>query len=155
MITFVAGFLSQEVADATARSRAPIQALTTGVSDPAEKERLEREYFEKNPLPKVPLGRVADHIEHARKLAGVDNIGLGGDYDGNTEWPQGLEDVTGYPRLFAELVRRGWSDSDLEKLAQGNILRALGRAEEVAHRLQGERPPSTATLESLDGPKKP
>ena len=155
MITFVAGFLSQEVADASARSREPIRALTAGVTDPKEKERIEREYREKNPLPKVPLARVADHIEHARKVAGVDHIGLGGDYDGNTDWPEGLEDVSSYPRLFAELVRRGWSDRDLEKLAQGNVLRALGRAETVARQLQRERPASTATIESLDAPKKP
>ena len=155
MITFVAGFLSQEVADAEARSREEVRALTAGVFDPKEKKRLEREYREKNPLPKVPLSRAADHIEHARKIAGVDNIGLGGDYDGNTDWPEGLEDVSSYPRLFAELIRRGWSDRDLEKLAQGNILRALGRAEAVAQQLQRERPASTATIESLDGPKKP
>ena len=155
MITFVAGFLSQEVADAEARSREPIRLLTAGISDAKEKARIEREYRQKNPLPKVPLARAADHIEHARKVAGVDNIGLGGDYDGNTDWPEGLEDVSSYPRLFAELVRRGWSDRDLEKLAQGNILRALGRAEVVARQLQRERPASTATIESLDGPNKP
>ena len=155
MITFVSGFLSQEVADAEARSRGAVRALTAGVSDPKEKKRLESEYRQKNPLPKVPLARAADHIEHARKIAGVDHIGLGGDYDGNTDWPEGLEDVSSYPRLFAELIRRGWSDRDLEKLAQGNILRALDRAEAVARQLQRERPASTATIESLDGPNKP
>jgi membrane dipeptidase len=103
----------------------------------------------------VPLSVVADHVEHARKVAGVDHIGIGGDYDGNDEWPEGLEDVTGYPRLFAELVKRGWSDEDLAKLSQGNILRVLERAEVVAKRLQAERPASTATIESLDSPKQP
>jgi len=155
MITFVAGFLSQELADASARSREPLRALTAGLTDPKEKERVEREYRQKNPLPAVPLSRAADHIEHARKVAGVDNIGLGGDYDGNTDWPEGLEDVSSYPRLFAELIRRGWSDGDLEKLAQGNILRALGRAEAVAQKLQRERPASTATIEALDRPTQP
>jgi membrane dipeptidase len=94
---------------------------------------------------------VADHVEHVRKVAGVDNIGLGGDYDGNDTWPEGLEDVSGYPRLFAELVRRGWSDADLAKLAQGNLLRALRSAEATARRLQGSRPASLATIEKLDG----
>jgi membrane dipeptidase len=155
MITFVAGFLSQEVADASARSREPLRVLTAGLTDHKEKERVEREYRQKNPLPAVPLSRAADHIEHARKVAGVDNIGLGGDYDGNTDWPEGLEDVSSYPRLFAELIRRGWSDGDLEKLAQGNILRALGRAEAVAQKLQRERPASTATIEALDRPTQP
>lgn len=155
MITFVAGFLSQEVADASARARVAVKELSVGVSDPKQKERIEREYQQQNPLPKVGLARAADHIEHARKVAGVDNIGLGGDYDGNTDWPEGLEDVSSYPRLFAELIRRGWSDRDLEKLAQGNILRAMARAEAVAQELQRERPASTATIETLDGPMKP
>jgi membrane dipeptidase len=155
MITFVNSFLSQEVADARARARGPLAALQEGVTDPKEKDRIERAYYEKNPLPKVPLSKVADHIEHARKVAGVDHVGLGGDYDGNDSWPEGLEDVAGYPRLFAELIRRGWSDEDLAKLAQGNILRVLERAEAVAKRLQKDRPASTATLESLDGPTPP
>jgi membrane dipeptidase len=83
----------------------------------------------------------------------VDHVGLGGDYDGNDEWPVVMEDVTGYPRLFAELARRGWSDQDLAKLASGNILRAMRQAETVARRLQATRPPSTATIEQLDGAK--
>jgi membrane dipeptidase len=94
---------------------------------------------------------VADHVDHVRKVAGVQAVGLGGDYDGNDEWPEGLEDVSGYPRLFAELLRRGWSEQDLALLANGNILRVLRRAEEVAARLQKARPASTATIEGLDG----
>jgi membrane dipeptidase len=121
------------------------------VNDPAARKRIEQEYFRKNPLPKVPLARAADHIEHARKVAGIDHVGLGGDYDGNDDWPEGLEDVAAYPRLFAELVRRGWSDAHLEKLAQGNILRVLERAEAVAGRLRAERPPANATVESRAG----
>jgi membrane dipeptidase len=153
MITFVSGFLSQEFASAERRSKSPLATLTAGVSGSAERKRIEQEYFRKNPSPKVPLSRAADHIEHARKVAGIDHVGLGGDYDGNADWPEGLEDVAAYPRLFAELVRRGWSDAHLEKLAQGNILRVLERAEAVATRLRAERPPSTATLESKDGAK--
>jgi len=83
-----------------------------------------------------------------RKVAGVEHVGLGGDYDGNDEWPEGLEDVSGYPRLFAELVRRGWSDEDLARLANGNVLRVMRQAEDVARRLQKTRPASTATIES-------
>ncbi len=99
----------------------------------------------------VTISQVADHVDHVRKLAGVDHVGLGGDYDGNDAWPEGLSDVSGYPRLLAELARRGWSDEDLGKLASGNVLRVLRRAEEVARRLSRERPASTATIESLDG----
>jgi membrane dipeptidase len=100
---------------------------------------------------RVTVGEVADHVEHVRRTAGVDHVGLGGDYDGNDAWPEGLEDVSGYPTLFAELIRRGWSDADLAKLASGNLLRVMRRAEEVASRLQRERPASTATIEALDG----
>ena len=82
---------------------------------------------------------MADHVEHARRLAGVDHIGLGGDYDGNEEWPVGMEDVSTYPVLFAELIRRGWSDKDLVKLSRGNILRVMREAEAVAARLQRRR----------------
>jgi membrane dipeptidase len=100
---------------------------------------------------KITIGQVADHIEHVRKVAGVDHIGLGGDYDGNDTWPEGLEDVSGYPRLFAELVRRGWSDADLAKLADLNLLRVLRSAEATARRLQAARPASIATIQKLDG----
>ena len=141
MITFVPGFVSQEVADARKRAREHLKTLTAGVADPKEKARIEKEWNAKNPPPKVPLRVVADHVEHAQKVAGADHIGLGGDFDGNDALPEGLEDVSGYPRLFAELVRRGWSDAHLEKLAQGNVLRVLERAEQVAKRLQAERPP--------------
>jgi membrane dipeptidase len=103
------------------------------------------------PKTAVPLSLVADHVEHVRRVAGVDHVGLGGDYDGNDAWPEGLSDVSGYPRLIAELARRGWSDEDLGKLASGNVLRVLRRAEDVARRLSRERPASTATIESLDG----
>jgi membrane dipeptidase len=151
MLTFVSGFLSQEFALAKKASKEPLAALTAGVRDPGERKRIEQDYFRKNPLPRVGLSRAADHVEHARRVAGVDHVGLGGDYDGNDEWPEGLEDVAAYPRLFAELVRRGWSDADLEKLAQGNILRVMERAEAVAARLRADRPPATATLESRDG----
>jgi membrane dipeptidase len=153
MITFVGGFVSKPVYDAYQASRAPVRALQKGVADPAKRAAIEREYFKKNPLPRATLAQVADHVEHARRVAGADHIGLGGDYDGNSSWPVGLEDVTSYPKLFAELMRRGWSDDDLAKLAQGNVLRALEAAEAVARRLQPARPPSTATLEALDGKK--
>jgi membrane dipeptidase len=97
-------------------------------------------------LPKATIADVADHIEHVRKVAGVDHVGLGGDYDGTDQLPVGLQDVSRYPYLFAELIRRGWSDADLAKLANGNILRALRQAEQVAARLQKERTPSVTSI---------
>jgi membrane dipeptidase len=78
-------------------------------------------------------------------------VGIGGDFDGNDRWPEGLDDVSKYPNLFAELIRRGWSDADLAKLAGANLLRAFRAAEDVAGRLQAARPPSTATIDQLDG----
>jgi membrane dipeptidase len=97
---------------------------------------MERAHLRQQRLPKATIADVADHVEHARRLAGADHIGIGGDYDGNDEWPVGLEDVSTYPVLFAELIRRGWSDRDLAKLARGNILRVMREAEAVAARLR-------------------
>lgn len=94
---------------------------------------------------------VVAHIEHAREVAGVDHVGIGGDYDGIVNLPVGLEDVSTYPVLFAELARRGWTESELRKLAGENVLRVMRDAEEVARRLRAARPPSTATIEELDG----
>jgi membrane dipeptidase len=103
-----------------------------------------------HPRPQATIADVADHIEHVRKIAGVDHVGIGSDFDGITENVVGLEDVSTYPGLFAELAHRGWSDADLAKLANGNVLRVLARAEEVAAKLKRARGPSQATIEQLD-----
>jgi membrane dipeptidase len=87
------------------------------------------------------IAKVADHIDYIRKVAGVDHIGLGGDFDGNDAWPEGLSDVSMYPNLFAELIRRGWNDTDLMKLAGGNVLRVLEANERVAKTLQAQPAP--------------
>jgi membrane dipeptidase len=151
MVTFVAEFISKASANANEARDKEIAALTKDVADKAEKDRVTKEYKAAHPLPKVTIGQVADHVEHVRRVAGADHVGLGGDYDGNEDWPEGMEDVTSYPRLFAELARRGWSDEDLAKLASGNVLRAMRQAEAAARRLQAARPASTATIEQLDG----
>jgi membrane dipeptidase len=104
-----------------------------------------------HPKPKATLGQVADHIEHVRKVAGVDHVGIGSDFDGITDVVVGLEDVSTFPSLFAELSRRGWTDVDLRKLAGNNVLRALKQAEVVSARLRKARPPSTKTIQELDG----
>ncbi|GAA2637174.1 dipeptidase [Paractinoplanes durhamensis] len=85
-----------------------------------------------NPRPVVTIAQVADQVEHAREVAGVDHVGLGGDYDGTTDLPAGLEDVSGYPRLLAELAGLGWSAADLDKLAGLNVLRVLRETERLA-----------------------
>jgi membrane dipeptidase len=101
--------------------------------------------------PRATLAHVANHMDHIRKVAGADHVGLGGDFDGITAVPAGLEDVSKYPVLIAELLRRGWPDEDVKKALGLNVLRVMRRAEEVAARLQKQREPSTATIEMLDG----
>jgi membrane dipeptidase len=114
-----------------------------------------KEWVKAHPAPKVTLGEVADHIEHVRKVAGIDHVGLGSDFDGIPDTPTGLEGVDKYPDLLIELMRRGWSDADIAKLAGENILRALAAAESASARLRASRPASEATMEELDGPPKP
>lgn len=101
--------------------------------------------------PRSTLADVANHIEHIRNVAGIDHVAIGGDFDGIDRGPVGLEDVSTYPALFAELSRRGWSESELRQLAAGNMLRAMRAVEATARRLQMERGPSTATIQELDG----
>jgi membrane dipeptidase len=93
-----------------------------------------------NPEPLATVETVADHVEHIAKIAGPDHVGLGGDYDGLPVLPQGMDGVDAYPRLFAELIRRGWTDSNLAKLAGGNILRVMEGAEAAARRMKNLLP---------------
>ena len=121
----------------------------------AEYLRVKNEYIAKHGAPpKATVAQVADHVEHVRKVAGPDHVGLAGDFWGASadgDVTEGLEDVSKYPNLFAELIRRGWSDADLKKLAGQNLLRVLRQAESTAARLQRTREPSTRTIEQLDG----
>jgi membrane dipeptidase len=151
MVTFVNAFVSPEWARVSAPLWKEYDDRTQGVTDPAERARIAKDIAARMPKIPVTIGQVADHVDHVRKVAGADHVGLGGDFDGNDSWPEGLSDVSGYPRLLAELVRRGWTDEDLGKLASGNVLRAMRQAEQVAQRLARARPASTATIESLDG----
>jgi membrane dipeptidase len=107
---------------------------------------LQGEQRRASPEPRATIDDVIRHIEHVRRVAGIDHIGIGGDFDGISSTPAGLEDVSTYPALFAELSRRGWSEPDLRKLAGENVLRAWRTAEQVALRLQRQRPPSTARI---------
>ena len=105
-----------------------------------------------HPAPPVTLGQVADHIDHIAQVAGHDHVGLGGDFDGvGNALPQGLDGVDRYPDLLAELMRRGWSDADVAKLAGGNILRAMEGAERVATSMAGE-PANTVAIPIADRP---
>jgi membrane dipeptidase len=153
MVTFVPAFVSPEVAAWEAQAKEQENAIREAVSDTVEQNRRLEEWKAMHPRPRATLKQVADHIEHVRKVAGSDHVGIGSDFDGIDTVPEGLEDVSRFPELFAELIRRGWSDSDLKKLAGQNVLRALRGAEATAGRLQKTREPSTRTIEELDGVK--
>jgi membrane dipeptidase len=134
MVTFVPGFVSQEVADWSARETAERRRLEgqPGV-DAAAVERGLEAWRRANPTPRASMLQVADHIDHIRQVAGIDHIGLGSDFDGITSVPVGLEDVSTYPLLLGELISRGYSDEDIRKITYRNVLRALRQAETVAH----------------------
>jgi membrane dipeptidase len=134
MVTFVGGFIDPAVAAVQVPAMTEINRRAAGKSI-EEREKIEEEVLGKVQVPKIPIAKVADHIEHIRDVAGIEHVGIGGDYDGNSLWPEGLSDVSMYPNLFAELIRRGWSDKDLKLLAGENVLRAMERAEAVSRRL--------------------
>jgi membrane dipeptidase len=147
MVNFVPAFLSDAVwrrgADRSAEE-ARLKALHR--ESKAAVEAGLKIWEAAHPTPVVTAANVADHIEHVAKVAGYDHVGIGGDFDGIDDTPQGLDGVEDYPHLFAELIRRGWSDENLAKLAGGNVLRVMRRAEAVAASLHAE-PPAMATLE--------
>jgi membrane dipeptidase len=152
MVAFVPQFLSQKVADHGTAQQAKARELRSQfAADTAAYNRAMTQWQSENPAPRATIADVADHIDHIKRIAGADHVGIGSDYDGVDALPVGLEDVSKYPALFAELSRRGWTERDLRKLAGENVLRALTQAERVAARLQKSRPPSTKTIVQLDG----
>jgi len=152
MVPFVTVFVSKEAKEwGDAQTAATTEARTRLGNDTAAVRRAVDEWTKAHPQPQATLGQVADVIEHIRKVAGVDHVGIGSDFDGITDLVVGLEDVSKFPDLFAELSRRGWTDADLKKLAGENLLRVLKQAEVVSARLKKERPPSNKTIQQLDG----
>ena len=150
MVTFVPKFVSP--ATAAWRNQGAAAALEAGIkpNDHIEFGAFAASYGKVHTKPAATIDQVVTHIQHVREVAGVDHIGIGGDYDGTDDLPLGLDDVSGYPRLFAALADLGWSDQDLTKLAGGNILRVMRDAEAGARDLQATRGPSLATYEALD-----
>jgi membrane dipeptidase len=151
MVTFVPEFVAQGCRDWELGIRAEMARLGLDDGDPARRRAFREEVSERQPRPAATLSDVADHVDYVRAGAGVDHVGLGGDYDGVDQQPDGLEDVSSYPALIAELARRGWSEPDLARLTSGNILRVLRDAEAAAAALAARRAPSGATIEELDG----
>ncbi|HEY3535539.1 MAG TPA: dipeptidase [Pedococcus sp.] len=151
MVTFVPTFVSPAAAAwrDELTSAAAEQGITPATAD--EYSAFFDAWRDRHPMPTATLEDVVRHVEHVREVAGVDHVGLGGDYDGTATLPDGLDDVSGYPRLLEALADRGWSDDDLGRLTSGNILRVLRDAEAGAHELQQQRGPSLATIAELDG----
>jgi len=149
MVTFVPGFLSPKVAAWQKLQDAESARLTKQFpADAAAVTRGVQEWTSAHPAPRATLAEAADHIDHVRKLAGIDHIGLGSDFDGITMVPQGLEDVSKYPALVAELLRRGYNDDEVKKILGDNVLRIMRDVEKVSKRLQSERGPSTMIFDS-------
>jgi membrane dipeptidase len=149
MAIFYAGYVSNEFRDwNTAKSLEEERLKLVMLGRPKEREAALDAWTKAHPAPLVTVAQLADHIDHIVKVAGYDHVGIGGDLDGipYDEAPAGMNTVSGYPLLFAELIRRGWSDQNLAKLAGGNVLRVMRQAEAVAASMKDE-PPSMATLE--------
>jgi membrane dipeptidase len=143
MVTFVPSFLSPEVAAWSKRQTAEEARLTQQFpGDAAAVKSGVARWTAANPAPRATLAQAADHIDHIRKVAGIDHIGLGGDFDGVENVVQGLEDVSTYPSLIAELLRRGYTDEEIRKITGQNILRVMRQVEKLSGALHAERGPS-------------
>jgi membrane dipeptidase len=146
MVTFIPAYVNEE----RRKWEDGMIPLLKDTKTDAEWAEVGVQYREEHGAPPLAtLTDVADHIEYVAKVAGIGHVGIGSDFYGATgdELIEGLEDVSGFPNLVAELLHRGWSDEDVRKLARGNLLRAFAEAEAVARRLQGERPPSLKVME--------
>lgn len=151
MATFVPKFILPEAVAWTHAADENLRAHGFHALDMTPEGMKIHEAFEAaHPRPVATAATVADHLDHMREVAGIDHIGIGGDFDGTAFTPTGLEDVAGYPNLIAELLSRGWSASDLAKLTWQNAVRTLRTAEDVARDLQVTRAPSNATIDELD-----
>lgn len=148
MVTFIPGFVSKE----SMEWGKGLEQMGVINLDLDEARKIAEEYRKIHGAePAATLQEVADHIEHVAKVAGYDHVGIGSDFWGGP-MPTGLEDVSRFPHLLAELIRRGWPDDNLKKLVGGNLIRTLTQAENVSARLRAQRPPSIKTIGELDGP---
>ncbi|QBR92803.1 dipeptidase [Nocardioides euryhalodurans] len=151
MVTFVPAFVNPDCAAWQLELVAEAKAQGVDLGDLEGRAAFREDWLPTHPEPVATLADVVAHCEHVREVAGIEHVGLGGDYDGTESLPQGLEDVTGYPRLLGALAERGWSREDLGRLTSGNVLRVMRGAEAAAARLAAERGPSLATMADLDG----
>jgi len=146
MVTFVPGFVSPKVNAWNKLQTAEEDRLKAINPDAAVVKAGVDKWTAANPAPHASVAEVADHIDHIRKVAGIDHIGIGSDFDGITQTIPELDNVSAYPNLTAELLKRGYSDGDVQKILGENVLRVLREAEKVSKRLQAERGQSTSVL---------
>jgi membrane dipeptidase len=153
MVTFVSSYVSLDTLSHRRAMQAEQRRLEDlpGSTPESVDDGLER-WEASNPLPRGTVSQVADHIDHIRDVAGIDHIGLGSDFDGTTYVPEGLDDVSAFPVLTAELLRRGYTEEDVGKVLGVNVLRVMREVEAVASRLQSERGPSEVLIEAVDEP---
>jgi membrane dipeptidase len=158
MVNFAPGYVSYErnrwdADEAAERARfnnPPYVGLYIG--QPERAKTALADWTAKHPMPRATLSQVADHIEHIRQVAGIDHVGLGSDFDGIEDTPVGLEGVDKYPALLVELMRRGWTDADIAKLAGENVLRVMAAAENVSVKLRATRPASNLVFVEAKAP---
>jgi membrane dipeptidase len=152
MVNFGSYFVDPEVTERAAAAsgeRARLEDLYPG--DPERVDREEEIWLEAHPSPEVSLAELADHVDHIRAIAGIDHVGLGSDFDGVRSLPDGMQDVSGYPVLLAELMRRGYTRDELAKVAGLNVLRVMEEAERVAAELQASEEPLEVLFEDVMG----
>jgi membrane dipeptidase len=153
MVTFVPGFINETVrAWSAARSAEDARLKSLNPGDPAAVTAAMQAWVAANPLPRAGLADVVAHIQHVRDVAGIDHVGLGGDFDGVGSLPDGVDGVDAYPRILAALMANGWSEADIRKLAGGNVLRVMRAVEAVAAGRSGARP-SLARLPEAGAPE--
>ena len=151
MITFVPAFVAQRCRDWERGLVAEMDRQGLDYRNLSARRQITGEWAAAHPRPRAALADVVAHAEHVREVAGADHIGLGGDYDGTDELPDGMQDVSCYPALVGALLDRGWSEKDCGKLTSGNALRVLREAEDAAAALSATRGPSAATISDVDG----
>jgi membrane dipeptidase len=153
MAVFLSQFVSDEVRLAVKPAMDAQEAFEREHPDasPERRRAVRQRYMAAHPPPSATIGQLVDHIDHLVGVMGAAHVGIGSDFDGGELMPTGLEDVSRFPWLIAELLRRGYADDDIRAIAGGNILRVMRGAEAAARRIQAERPPSEATIDELDG----
>jgi membrane dipeptidase len=151
MVTFVPAFVSPRCREWEQGLAAEMERRGMDTGDRASRAKARQEHARGNPAPAATLAQVADHIEHVREVAGVDHVGLGSDFDGTDDVPEGLADVASFPALIAELLDRRWSEEDCARLAGGNILRVMREAETASRAISARRVPSQLRIEDTGG----